>query len=56
MTNSWSLLYEEMNEEDRIILSDDPLDKIAQDTYDQLMSPGGFASSYDDDGGQQRQN
>ena len=48
MTNSWSLLYEEMNEEDRIILSDDPLDKIAQDTYDQLMSPGGISPAYDD--------
>ena len=48
MTNSWSLLYEEMNEEDRIILSDDPLDKIAQDTYDQLMSPGGLPSAFDD--------
>ena len=41
MTNSWSLLYEEMmntNDEDRIILNDDPLDKIANETYDQFSS------------------
>jgi len=40
MTNSWSLLYEEMmntNDEDRIILNDDPLDKIANETYDQFL-------------------
>ena len=41
MTNSWSLLYEEMmnnNDEDKIILNDDPLDKLANETYDQFSS------------------
>jgi hypothetical protein len=41
MTNSWSLLYEEMmnnNDEDTIILNDDPLDKLANETYDQFSS------------------
>ena len=41
MTNAWSLLFDEMNE-DRIILSDDPLDKFAQDAYDN------YKSAYDD--------
>ena len=40
MTNSWSLLYDEImnNDEDKIILSDDPLDKLASETYDQFAS------------------
>ena len=41
MTNSWSLLYEEImntNDEHDIILNDDPLDKIANETYDQFSS------------------
>jgi len=36
MTNSWSLLYDEMNNDD--IMSDDPLDKLAQETYARYVS------------------
>lgn len=41
MTNSWSFLYDEMNNDDDI-MSDDPLDKLAQDTYSR------YVSAYDD--------
>jgi len=34
MTNSWSLLYEELKMNEDRIMNDDPLDQLAKDTYE----------------------
>ena len=38
MTNSWSLLYEELKMDEERIMNDDPLDKLAKDTYQRYTS------------------
>jgi len=45
MVNAWSLLFDEMNgslEPEEHVMNDDPLDKLAQDTYAR------YVSAYDD--------
>jgi len=43
MTNSWSLLYEELKMDEERIMNDDPLDKLAKDTYQR------YTSAYNDE-------